>query len=100
MNALAWEAGYSPALDAAVAAAAPSAPAAAGAPRGVRRTLGSAGGLFAADVALRRLFRANAIAFPSQLAGMLLLFLGLSAYSALAPARAASAADAIAPGAR
>jgi len=62
------------------------------------RTVGSLGAIVTADVALRRLFLARAIPFPSSLAGMLGLFGGLCTLQALSPTVAKKVSDATAPG--
>lgn len=62
------------------------------------RTVGSLGAIVSADVALRRLFLARAIPFPSSLAGMLGLFGGLCTLQALNPTIAKWLSDATAPG--
>ncbi|KAL1515653.1 hypothetical protein AB1Y20_002271 [Prymnesium parvum] len=60
--------------------------------------VGSLGGIIAVDIALRRLFAAKAIPFPSSLAGMLFLFTSLCGLQATAPAIAQGIATAASPG--
>jgi len=62
------------------------------------KTGASLGGIIVADMALRRLFRARAIPFPSTLAGMLLLFGGLCSLQAVRPAVASKLEAALMPG--
>jgi len=61
-------------------------------------TAASLGSIITVDVALRRLFAARAVPFPSSLAGMLGLFGALCTIQAIRPQAAAAVADAAAPG--
>lgn len=58
----------------------------------------SLGGIVAIDVALRRIFLARAISFPSSLAGMLWLFVSLCATQLASPATAERIFSAAKPG--